>query len=147
DRWIETLEAVLAASGSLLPNPHKRLSLVSGDLCAEDLGIDDAQRQAVASETDVIIHCAADTNFRGRGQGHWETNVEGTRRVLELAGQCRKLRKFVHISTICSAGIQSGLVREIGIDEEPEFANAYERTKWEAEHLVLASDLPVEIVR
>src|SRR3954454_14161061 len=32
NQWIGTLESVLAASGSLLPNPHKRVGLVEGDL-------------------------------------------------------------------------------------------------------------------
>ena len=32
--WIQTLESVLAASGTLLPNPRKRVGLVDGDLCA-----------------------------------------------------------------------------------------------------------------
>ena len=34
DQWIQTLESVLASSGSLLPNPRKRIGLVEGDLCA-----------------------------------------------------------------------------------------------------------------
>ncbi|HEX3356789.1 MAG TPA: SDR family oxidoreductase [Tepidisphaeraceae bacterium] len=147
DRWIETLESVLAASGSLLPTPRRRVGLVDGDLCADHLGLSEAQRDALIEETEVIIHAAADTNFRGKGQTHWETNVQGTQRLLDLAGRCKRLRKIIFVSTICSAGIQTGLIREEPILEKPTFANAYERTKWEAEQVVLASDLPVEIVR
>jgi nucleoside-diphosphate-sugar epimerase len=145
NQWIGTLESVLAASGSLLPNPRKRVGLIEGDLSAPDLAIHSAQQAEFFDETEVIVHGAADTNFRG--QAHWETNVEGTRRILELARKCRRLKKLVHVSTICVAGIQTGVVREAPVLTEPKFANAYERTKWEAERFVLESDLPVEIVR
>src|SRR5438045_1473699 len=77
NQWIGTLESVLAASGSLLPNPRKRVGVVEGDLSAPDLGIAPAQHAPLCEETEIIIHAAADTNFRGSGQSHWETNVEG----------------------------------------------------------------------
>ena len=60
DRWIETLESVLASSGSLLPNPRKRVHLVQGDLCADGLDLSEAQRNGIIEETDTIIHGAAD---------------------------------------------------------------------------------------
>src|SRR5581483_1397703 len=145
NQWIGTLESTLAASGSLLPNPRKRVGVIEGDLCAPDLAMSPAQQAQFCDETEIIIHAAADTNFRG--QMHWETNVEGTRRLLDLARKCRRLKKLVFVSTICVAGIQSGLVREEPVVDEPRFANAYERTKWAAERLVLDSDLPIEIVR
>jgi thioester reductase-like protein len=147
NQWIGTLESVLAASGSLLPNPHKRVGLVEGDLCASNLAIAPNQQSQLVEEIEIIVHGAADTSFRANGQSHWETNVEGTRRVLELAGKCRRLKKLIYVSTICVAGIQTGLVRETPVEIEPKFANAYERTKWEAERLVLTSGLPIEIVR
>ncbi len=147
DQWIQTLESVLLASGQLLPNPRKRVAAVPGDLCAADLGLGDLQHSQITNETDVIIHGAADTNFRGNGDAHWETNVEGTRRLLDLASRCRNLKKLVYVSTICAVGVQTGLVREEAIVGEPSFANPYERTKFEAERLVLSSNLPVEVVR
>jgi thioester reductase-like protein len=55
DRWIETLESVLASSGSLLARPRKRIAYTSGDLGAEDLAINDAQRSQLVNETDVIV--------------------------------------------------------------------------------------------
>ena len=85
NQWIGTLESVLAASGSLLPNPRKRVGLVEGDLCAEDLGVQQPHLDQFCDETETIIHCAADTSFRGGGNAHWETNVQGTRHVLDLA--------------------------------------------------------------
>src|SRR4051794_12047823 len=56
NQWIERLECVLAASGSLLPNPRKRVGLVEGDLCATDLGINPTQRAQFCEETETIIH-------------------------------------------------------------------------------------------
>src|SRR3954447_8481634 len=122
-QWIQTLESVLAGSGSLLPNPRKRVSLVEGDLCASDLALSEQQHAQLTDEAETIIHSAADTNFRAKNQAHWETNVEGTKRLLDLASRCKRLKKLIYVSTICAAGIQDGLIREQPIADEPEFAN------------------------
>ena len=51
------------------------------------------------------------------------------------------------MSTICVCGDRTGPTPEAPLPEAPHFVNPYEQSKWEAERLVLAAELPAEIVR
>lgn len=119
------------------PPPH--VELVSGSL--ENLPA------SWAGEIEAIIHAAADTSFRAPLESLRQTNVEGTRRLLDFAAQCPLLERFIHLSTVCVSGKSTGSIPESPCIPAPDFLNAYEQSKWEAESLVLAADLPAEIVR
>ena len=116
------------------------------EITEPNLGMSTEEGEKLAREVEVIIHAAADTRFNASYEALRRTNVIGTENVLRFAGRCSRLRKFVHLSTTCVAGKRVGIIHE-----EPltcgEFVNAYERTKHEAEHLVLESKLPTQIVR
>ena len=80
-------------------------------------------------------------------------NVEGTRRILDLAEDCAArgegLRRITYVSTAYVAGDRHGCAREAELDVGQGFHNAYEQSKHEAEHLVWSrrARLPVTIVR
>jgi long-chain acyl-CoA synthetase len=76
-----------------------------------------------------------------------EVNVEGTRRILELAQGCVHLRQFLLVSTVYVAGKRTGTVCERLEERASDFINPYEQTKWEAERLTAAAGLPVRIAR
>ena len=76
-----------------------------------------------------------------------DVNVEGTRHVLAFAHRCPRLEQFLFVSTTCVAGTRTGVIHERLEDEPAAFLNPYERTKWEAERLAAAADLPVRIAR
>src|SRR5205814_8334876 len=144
DRWVKTVCSIRCGGGA--PADPSRLHLVSGDIGEDGLGLEAAQRAALARQTDVIIHAAADTHFRGPADVQWNVNVQGTRRMLEFAAGCPRLRQFILVSTICVAGTSSGRIAET-FGAPPAFLNQYEQTKWEAERLALASGLPVRVAR
>ena len=98
-------------------------------------------------QIDRIIHAAACTAFRAPLAELRRVNVEGTRALLDFAAGCPRLRRFIHLSTTCAAGDREGVIAEAPIQPAPDFVNAYEQSKWEAEALLLASPLPVEILR
>lgn len=123
-----------------------RLHMIEGDVALEHLGIVQSDAEELTRRVKVVIHAAADTRFLSPPGQQWNTNVEGTRRVLELAERCPRLRQFIYISTTCVAGTSVGPVLETFVTP-PGFTNYYERTKWEAEQLVMASHLPVRIAR
>ncbi|MGH7215016.1 MAG: SDR family oxidoreductase, partial [Tepidisphaeraceae bacterium] len=125
-----------------------RMQAVTGDLTLDGLGLDQADTDRLANETEYIVHAAADTQFRTAAPVQREVNVDGTRRMIELARRCRRLRRFILVSTTCVAGARTGVIEETApADAAPVFVNGYERTKWEAERLALASGLPVRVVR
>ena len=101
----------------------------------------------IQPELDAIIHCAALVAFKAPLAELRRVNVEGTAGMLAFARGCRRLRRFIHVSTTCVCGDQTGDIPEAPLAEAPQFVNAYEQSKWEAEQLVLASGLPVEIAR
>lgn len=131
------LRAALAADG-IDPSPV-------GELAADlaDSHCDLAAWPAV----DAIVHAAASTRFRAPLEDLAAINVAGTARLLAWAERLPRAPRFIHLSTLCVAGGQSGLIPEAPLSTAPTFINAYEHSKWQAEQLLLASSLRPEIVR
>jgi long-chain acyl-CoA synthetase len=105
--------------------------------------------QALAEEVSEIIHAAADIRFSIPLDESRLTNVVGTANVLAFARHCRGLVKFAHLSTLFVAGRTPGPILEERLSEPIRFANAYQQSKFEAEHLVFkaAESLPVAVYR
>lgn len=85
----------------------KKLVAVSGDVGLDNLGISSADRQTLIQNVNVIIHSAATLDFHEPLKPTVNTNLLGTRRVLQLAKEVRNLNAFVHVS---SAYVNSYLV-------------------------------------
>jgi thioester reductase-like protein len=125
----------------------QRLHPMAADIRRDDLGLESRDRKSLSNRVDVVIHAAANTRFAAPLSDLRDVNVEGTRRVLEFAHRCSRLRQFLLVSTTCVAGTRTGAIAE-RLEEEPgEFVNLYERTKWDAERLTVAAALPVRIAR
>lgn len=136
----------LTANGDSPPS-FERLIPISGDICHEGLGLDITDRERLLRNVDVVIHAAARTRFTAPAADLHDSNVHGTRHVLELARRCHHLRQFLLVSTTCVSGTATGSIAERLEGEPREFINAYERTKWEAERLAASAQLPVRIAR
>jgi long-chain acyl-CoA synthetase len=121
------------------PAPYRdRVRPVLGDVAVADVD---------APPADVVIHCAASIAFTLPVDEARAVNVEGTRRMLAAARRAGA-RRFVHVSTAYVAGRTTGRWAEDQRDAGQDFRNTYERTKWEAEHLVAdAADLSCAIAR
>jgi long-chain acyl-CoA synthetase len=146
------LNAVL---GSVLDAPERhrgRVRAVCGDLTMPGLGLGVA-REWIAEEVREVVHGAASVAFDLPLAESRSINVDGTRRVLDLAEDCATrgegLRRFTYVSTAYVAGDRHGCAREEELDVGQGFRNAYEQSKHEAERLVLSrrERLPVTIVR
>jgi len=100
----------------------------------------DALQNAFKS-VDAIFHCAAKVSFwKGHDKEIWESNLEGTRNVLEAAKKVG-VKRLIHCSSIDALGIPK---RGQLSNEESKwnfdllgFDYAYPRTKYESEQLVL----------
>jgi thioester reductase-like protein len=148
-------ERMRATLSSLVNEPDPladRVVPVAGDLSLPGLGIDPRRRDELAEHVDEVIHSAASVSFSLPLERARAVNVEGTRRVLELAAAIQRrggLRRFAHVSTAYVAGTRRGVFGEGTLDLGQGFHNTYERSKWEAERLVRshAERLPVQIFR
>jgi long-chain acyl-CoA synthetase len=129
---------------------ERRVHAIAADLTAPDLGLDRARREQIAERVDQIIHSAASVSFALPLTEARAINVEGTRRVLELADLAHErggLRRYAHVSTAYVAGTHPGRFHECDHDLAQAFRNSYEESKFEAEQLVRSSGLPTTIMR
>ncbi|HSL10801.1 MAG TPA: AMP-binding protein [Actinomycetota bacterium] len=129
-----------------------RIGIVVGDVTLRRLGLDDEAYARLVGDVTHVVHAAANVRFDGSLDDLRRTNVTGTANVLELARAAHRdhrLERFLHVSTAYVAGRRTGLVREDELTDRFGFDNAYERTKFEAERLVVdvSDELPVTIVR
>ena len=130
-----------------------RAVAVPGDVTRPGLGLGSARREWLAERVERLIHCAASVSFTLGERESRAINVEGTRRVLELAEACASrgdgLEYAMHVSTAYVAGTHPERFTERDLDVGQGFRNAYERSKFEAELLVRerAATLPVQVVR
>jgi len=102
-----------------------------------------------AGAIDRIIHAAAVTAFNVAADVADAVNREGTRKMLEFARGCPNLKRFCYVSTAYAAGLASGDILEQPLPAQGPFANHYERSKCEAEAILLNdySDLPWHVYR
>ena len=121
----ERLDDVLAKLYSD-PSPYRRrIRALPGDLTK---GV-----SAPDEEIDLVCHCAASIAFDLPLDEAREINVDGTRAMLDLAGEVGA-RRFVHVSTAYVSGTHSGVFTEEMLGTT--FRNTYEQTKCESERIV-----------
>jgi thioester reductase-like protein len=134
-------------------SPHRaRVFTVRGELTSPGLGLG-RNREALTERVCEIVHSAASVSFELGLEASRAINVEGTRRVLELAASCQAapggLRRMTHVSTAYVAGERAGCFSEDDLDVGQGFRNSYERSKFEAETLIAKwrSRLPITVAR
>jgi nucleoside-diphosphate-sugar epimerase len=126
-----------------------RVTPVVGDLLAPGggLGLTADARATLARQVRLVVHAAADVVFSRPLDVARATNVEGTRRLLELAGEWPGVQRIAYISTAFVAGRHTGSIPEAEVDGAAGWVNAYEQSKWEAECLVRGAARPWVILR
>lgn len=135
---------------SFLSRRHlSRVQVFSGDVSLPNLGLDAASRQHLTAEVTRVIHSAATVRFDHTLDEARQTNVEGTRHLLDFAAASRKLRSFAYVGTAYVAGERNGLVLESELAVGQNYRNTYEQSKSEAEALVRSrlGSLPGIILR
>lgn len=137
------------ADSFLPPAARSRVQVFSGDVSLPNLGLDTASREKLGAEVTRVIHSAATVRFDHTLEEARQTNVEGTRHILDFAAATRNLRSFAYVGTAYVAGERTGLVRESELAIGQSYRNTYEQTKSEAEALVRSrfDSLPAIILR
>ena len=127
----------------------RRVEPVWADLEKEGMGLKPQARDMLAERTTRIIHSAAAVDFALPYAAARSANFDGTIRLVELAGQCRNLKAFAHISTAHVAGCRTGFIAEEELEHSQGFVSFYERTKYEAEQFLRERmrDLPIAVYR
>lgn len=125
------------------------VEVLAGDVTDLHLGLSGEEVERVAGSVTRIFHLAAMNQLTVSRDVAWRVNVDGTRNVLELARECRRLERLVHFSTCHVAGSREGVIAEDELDQGQEFRNGWEETKFHAEKAAVraSGSLPVTIVR
>ncbi len=100
---------------------------------------------SVASRITHIIHCAGLTSFAVTESDARRVNVEGTRALLSMAGSFPNLQHIIIMSSLYASGLTRGVIPEEPVVSKPEFANAYEWSKWTIERDALTTSLPCPV--
>ncbi|VAX42413.1 hypothetical protein MNBD_PLANCTO02-2152 [hydrothermal vent metagenome] len=115
-------------SGQLKDNLH----IIEGELpyCKPDT----TDRKKIAA-CNIVVHSAASLSFHKDARGEpWETNVEGTESLLQIATSLG-VKRWIQISTAYVCGRQQGVVlEEPQSKSEPQ--NHYEASKRQAEEMI-----------
>jgi nucleoside-diphosphate-sugar epimerase len=93
----------------------------------------------LAIHTTEIYHLAAIYDLAVSREAGTRVNVDGTQFVLDFAAECRRLRRFHHVSTCYVSGRYRGTFTEGMLEEGQQFNNFYEETKQLAEVRVRAA--------
>lgn len=123
-------------------SPATATECVTGDLTAPGMGLTATTARRLADVVDVVVHCAAVTDF-GAGPATTERlNVTGTANVIEFAGQAGAT--LHHLST---AFVTCGALARTNAGEGGADPSDYLASKLAAEQLVRDSGIPATIVR
>jgi thioester reductase-like protein/NADP-dependent 3-hydroxy acid dehydrogenase YdfG len=124
---------------------RKRLHAIRGDLTVDGLGLGDEDYAAIA-RVDHVVHLGAVYDMTASDEANRAANVEGTRRVIELAERIGAGR-FHHVSSVAVSGDHPGRFTESDFDTGQHFHSPYHETKFAAEALVRDSSLPWRVYR
>jgi thioester reductase-like protein len=133
-----------------LPADHgARMDLVIGRARDMDLGLAGDEYGALAADITTIHHLAGIDSMDADAATARRVSIGGTREILELAGQCKQLRRLCHWSTAAVSGKRRGIITEDELDHDQGFHNAYERARYQAEKLARHAQrrLPITIFR
>ncbi len=135
----------LGAFAASVPGGERVVPVV-GDLGKAGLGLTAARRKDLGT-VDHVVHLAALYDMTADDERNREINVEGTRRVVELANALGA-GCLHHVSSVAVAGDFSGRFTEAMFDEGQHLPSPYHATKYEAERLVReASTVPWRVYR
>ena len=126
-----------------------RARMLVGDVASMHLGLSTDEYRELAQGCTDIVHAAEASRLTAERSYMERVNIEGTRAVVELAQDCRKLRRLTHFSTVFVSGDRVGVIAEDELSAGQSFRNAYEQTKFEAEIVVRRAmgQLPCTVLR
>ena len=124
----------------------RRVLPAAGDFTVPQLGLSEKMQQELKAHATRVFHCGAEIGFQTDEAILKETNCKGTENMTAFAKELTNLKCFVHVSTAYVAGQKTGVIAE---EELPatHFSSLYEKSKAEAEYIVMTSGLPYAICR
>ena len=134
---------------SMPPDRRMRIVPLEGDVSHIDMGLSKFELDDLSRAVERVYHFA-DVSFPAvERERAIQTNVGGTKEVLEVAALLSKVKSIVIGSTAFVSGNRRGLVREEELLEGQSFRNPVEESKAKAERFAREAmkRLPITVVR
>lgn len=81
------------------PEFLKKLKIFNGDVQLLDVGLSNEDQEYIRNHVEIVLHGAATIKFTENLKRAVETNLRGTKSLLDLARDMRNLVSFIHVST------------------------------------------------
>ena len=124
----------------------ERVKPAAGDFTLPQLGMTADLQRTIREQVTRVFHCGAEIGFQEDEEKLKATNCKGTENMVAFAKEIANLKSFIHLSTAYVAGQKAGLIAE-GDPPATHFSSLYEKSKAEAEYIVMTSGLPYAICR
>jgi nucleoside-diphosphate-sugar epimerase len=126
-----------------------RARILEGEVTAMDLGLSSAEHRALSSELSWIHHLSGAAVVGADVEAGRRLIVGGTRTVLDLARDAKRLERVVHWSSVLVSGDRTGTFREPDLDLGQRHESWVARAQLEAEVVVRAAmrGLPITVLR
>ena len=121
--------------------PLQGIDIVAGDITLPHLGLSADDYKRLSEEVTDVLHCAATVNMLANYDALKETNVTGTKHILDfcLAGGRKKLHYASTLSVFVSTDRNCGTVFESDdLSVSTNIYGGYGQTKFVAEKMVLS---------
>ncbi|XP_046409285.1 putative fatty acyl-CoA reductase CG5065 [Ischnura elegans] len=91
-----------------------KVRAIAGDVSAPDLGLSPADRQLLISRVSIVFHSAANVTFKATLAEAVETNLQGTRRIIQLCKELPDIQSFVYVSTaFCNCKVKGNIEEKV----------------------------------
>nr|QGV11524.1 FAR13 [Tetrastichus brontispae] len=107
------------------PNFEEKVSTVTGDLEQDRLGLSSDDRQTLIDNLDIMVHNGATVMFDTKISVSLKINALGTKRMLDLAMECKHIKVFVYVSTAYSHCYRKD-IEEVFYDSPADLKKLYE---------------------
>ncbi|MCC7518986.1 MAG: SDR family oxidoreductase [Verrucomicrobiae bacterium] len=146
-RFAQGMQVLSEVMPGFSPSLEQRIHPVFGDVREKALGLPAATIAELTQRGIAEIwHLAALLDLtESNSQDVYDTNLVGSRHVLDFARE-QRVPELHYFSTFGASGeVREGIAREIVGIRPPSFRNTYERTKWEAERHVWQAQIRGEL--
>ncbi|HME87239.1 MAG TPA: SDR family oxidoreductase [Candidatus Nanoarchaeia archaeon] len=128
---------------------HPKITLVEADIEDPQVIKDPKRRRDLQHIITEFHHLTASTKFHERERDEtFKMNYDGTRNVLRFVQGARRLKRFVHVSTLYVNNVlQSPIAYEDKFPPQVGLVEPYHESKYLAEKAVRGSGLPWTILR
>lgn len=150
DRLLDKFNYYFKGDKKLLKKLENKIEIIEGDINDKYLGLNFFDYRKFRKKINTVINSAANVSHYGKFEEFYDTNVSSLKNIIKLCGRTISL---AHVSTLSIGGFKEENTESQIFDENRLYIgqgfknNPYLITKFQAEYLLLNSELNLKIFR